>query len=252
MATPVALQLYSVREAIGERGFEEVIRKVAQMGYAGVEPAGFPGTTPEEARKLFDDLGLAIASAHLPLPVGDQRGEVVDIAGSLGVTRVVSSTGRDAFGSADALAALCDTWNQAGEAVAANGLELGLHNHYWEFAEVGGRSGFDILIEELDPAIFFQVDTYWVQTGGADVNAVIGKLGARAPLIHIKDGPCTPEADMVAAGDGAMDFPSLLKVAGDIPDWLIVELDRCGTDMMEAVEKSCQYLVSQGLGESRG
>lgn len=251
MAAPVALQLYSVRDAIGQRGFEEVIRRVAEMEYAGVEPAGFPGTTPEAARKLFDNLGLAIASAHLSLPVGDQQGEVVDIAGALGIKRVVSSTSRDAFADADALAGLCDTWNEAGEAAAANGLELGLHNHYWEFSEVDGRSGFDILIEKLDPAIFFQVDTYWVQTGGADVNAIIEKLGPRAPLLHIKDGPCTLEADMVAAGDGAMDFPSLLKVAGDIPDWLIVELDRCGTDMMEAVEKSCHYLVSEGLGEGR-
>jgi len=251
MAAPVALQLYSVREAIGERGFEDVIRKVAEMGYAGVEPAGFPGTTPEGARKLFDNLGLAIASAHLALPVGDQKGEVVDVAGALGIKRVVSSTSRDAFADAAALAALCDTWNEAGEAAAANGLELGLHNHYWEFSEVDGRSGFDILIEKLDPAIFFQVDTYWVQTGGADVNAIVEKLGSRAPLIHIKDGPCTPEADMVAAGDGAMDFPSLIEVAGDIPDWLIVELDRCGTDMMEAVAKSCRYLVSEGLGQGR-
>jgi len=251
MAAPVGLQLYSVREAAGELGFEKVVAEVAEMGYAGVEPAGFPGTTPEAAKKLFDDLGLAVTSAHLPMPVGDQLAEVVDIAGALGVKRVISSTSRDGFADADALAKLCDIWNEAGAGVAANGLELGVHNHYWEFTEVSGRPGFDIMIEKLDPAIFFQVDTYWVQTGGADVCAVIEKLGPRAPLLHIKDGPCTPEADMMAAGDGDMDFPALLKVAGDTPDWLIVELDRCGTDMMEAVAKSCRYLVSEGLGQGR-
>jgi len=73
MAAPVALQLYSVREVIAACGFDEVVRQVAGMGYAGVEPAGFPGTTPAQAKKLFDDLGLAVTSAHLPLPLGDQK-----------------------------------------------------------------------------------------------------------------------------------------------------------------------------------
>lgn len=248
MAAPVALQLYSVREAIAARDFESVVRQVADMGYKGVEPAGFAGSTPAAAKKLFDSLGLVIASAHLSLPLGDQKAATIDTAGELGIKRFAASTSRDAFADADALARLIDTWNEAGETAAANGLQLGLHNHYWEFNEVDGRPGFDHLIERLNPDIFFQVDTYWVQTGGGDVNAIVAKLGSRAPLLHIKDGPCTPEADMTAVGDGAMDFPAVIAAAGDVPEWLIVELDRCGTDMMEAVAKSCRYLVDSGLG----
>jgi len=248
MAAPVGLQLYSVREVIAERGFEPVIREVAEMGYTGVEPAGFPGTTPAEARKLFDSLGLAITSAHLPLPVGDNKAEALDTAGVLGVKRFAASTSRDAFASADGLAQLIDTWNEAGQAAAEAGFELGLHNHYWEFDEVDGKPGYEHLIERLDKGIFFQVDTYWVQTGGGDVNAVVAGLGERAPLLHIKDGPCDPKADMQAVGDGVMDFPAVIAAAGDVPDWLIVELDRCGTDMMEAVAKSVRYLVDNGLG----
>lgn len=248
MVAPVGLQLYSVREIIAETSFEEVIRKVAEMGYTGVEPAGFPGTTAAEAKKLFDSLGLALTSAHLALPVGDQKAEVIDTAGILGVKRFAASTSRDAFGDADALSRLIDTWNEAGENAAAAGLELGLHNHYWEFEEVDGKPGFDHLIERLDKRIFFQVDTYWVQTGGGDVNAVVSGLGDRAPLLHIKDGPCSPTEDMQAVGDGAMDFPAVIAAAGDVPEWLIVELDRCGTDMMEAVAKSVRYLVDNGLG----
>ena len=249
MTAPVALQLYSVREVIAERGFEKVVRQVADMGYSGVEPAGFPGTTPAGAKKLFDSLGLAITSAHLPLPLGDQKAQTIDTAGELGIQRIVgAATARDGFADADALARLIDTWNEAGQAAAANGLHLGLHNHYWEFTEVDGRPGFEHLMDRLDPGIFFELDTYWVQTGGGDVNAIVSTLGKRAPLLHIKDGPGSPEADMLAVGEGAMDFPAVIAAAGDAPDWLIVELDRCGTDMMEAVAKSCRYLVDNGLG----
>ena len=49
-------------------------------------------------------------------------------------------------------------------------------------------------------------------------------------------------------GEGKMEFAPIIEASHGASDWLIVELDRCATDMMEAVEKSYQYLVSQGLG----
>ena len=55
-----------------------MVRQVAEMGYVGVEPAGFPGTTPEAAGKLFAELGLAVPSAHVALPVGESKNEVLD------------------------------------------------------------------------------------------------------------------------------------------------------------------------------
>lgn len=47
MAEKIALQMYSVRDVIAREGYEQVVRKVAAMGYPAVEPAGFPGTTPQ-------------------------------------------------------------------------------------------------------------------------------------------------------------------------------------------------------------
>jgi sugar phosphate isomerase/epimerase len=99
----------------------------------------------------------------------------------------------------------------------------------------------------LDPAVFFQVDTYWVNTGGGDSVEVLEKLEDRAPLVHIKDGPCDPQADMQAIGEGKMDFPPIVEASKGTAEWLIVELDRCATDMIEAVEKSYSYLVGEEL-----
>ena len=52
---------------------------------------------------------------------------------------------------------------------------------------------------------------------------------------------------MVAVGDGEMDFSQIVEASHGISDWLIVELDRCETDIMEAVEKSYNYLVTHDL-----
>ena len=246
MAAPIAIQLYTVREALAQN-FKAVVTRIAEMGYVGVETAGFPGIAVEEASDLFADLGLEVCSVHTGLPLGKQKNQVIKLAHELEVTRVVTSTPRDAYASMDALKGLCDRWNQAGQIAAENDLELGLHNHWWEFAEVEGRSAFEVLVEELDDDIFFQVDTYWVNTGGGDSVAVVEELGERAPLLHIKDGPCDAEQDMQAIGEGAMDIPPIIEASHGTCDWLIVELDRCATDMMEAVEKSYEYLVGNEL-----
>ncbi len=74
--------------------------------------------------------------------------------------------------------------------------------------------------------------------------ALVKELGPRAPLLHIKDGPAVKNEPMVAVGDGMMDFPSLIQAAGENTEWLIVELDQCATDMLEAVGKSYRYLAT--------
>ena len=246
MPAPIALQLYSVRDALA-KNFKSTVTRVAEMGYVGVETAGFPGTTPEEASNLFADLGLEICSMHTQLPIGKQKNAVIELANEMEVRRVISSTSRDNFANQDAIKALCDQWNQAYETAVEHGLELGLHNHWWEFSRIDGQCAFDWLVEWLNPGIFFQVDTYWVNTGGGDSVKVVEQLAERAPLLHIKDGPCDPQADMTAVGEGKMNFPPIIAAGQATTEWLIVELDRCATDMLEAVDKSYRFLVGEGL-----
>ena len=250
MPAPIALQLYTLREAAGA-DYEGTIRKVADIGYVGVEPAGFPGTTVEAGKKLFDELGLEVCSAHLPLPIGDKKNESLETAAALGITRVVAGQRRDQFGSADQIKASCDRFNEAASNCAENGMTFGIHNHWWEFLEIEGELVYKQMLTHLASEIFFQVDAYWVQTAGPDPAGVIAELGSRAPLIHVKDGPCTREADMQALGEGITDFKSLVDAGRDHVDWWIVELDRCATDMTEAVEKSYAFLVDGGFARGR-
>ena len=246
MPVPIGLQLYTLREAMAD-DFEGVVRKVADIGYAGVEPAGFPGTTPEAASALFRDLGLEVPSAHLPLPIGDKKQETLDTAATLGTRRVISGQGPDNFKTIDLVKESCDRFNEGQAAAAEKGMTFGIHNHWWEFIEVEGRLVYQVMLECLSPEIFFEVDTYWVQTAGVDPAAVVAELGARAPILHVKDGPCVREANMTALGEGKVDFPGITEAGKAHTEWMIVELDRCDTDMMEAVVKSYQYMVGEGL-----
>ena len=246
MPAPIALQLYTVREAMSQ-GFEPIVRKVAEIGYVGVEPAGFPGTTPEAAAKLFQSLGLQVPSAHMGLPLGDQQKRTLDVMQTLGCKRMVNGMGPDQFKTVDLIRRTCDTLNEADAVARARGMVFCYHNHWWEFEKLDGRLVFDIMLERLAPTVLFEIDTYWVKTGGSDPAAEVRKAAQRAPLLHIKDGPCVQGKPMTAVGDGTMDFRSIVKAGGKHTEWMIVELDFCAGDMMDAVKTSYTYLTGEKL-----
>ncbi|MBA3387962.1 MAG: sugar phosphate isomerase/epimerase, partial [Rubrobacter sp.] len=62
----ISLQLYTVREHTAN-DMPGTLRRLAEIGYNAVEPAGFGGLAPQELRRVMDDLGLRASGAHVPL-----------------------------------------------------------------------------------------------------------------------------------------------------------------------------------------
>ena len=250
MTLPIALQTYTLREQMA-RDFKRTINRVAEIGYPALEITfEIPGASLSQAEKLFSKLGFQLPAAHAPLPLDDKRSAVLDFAEMFGVRSIVFSGGPKEFETLDSIRRLAGRINDAHAIAADRGLTLGYHNHWWEFAPVQDRLGFDVLLELVDPGVVFEVDTYWVQTGGQDAAALVKQLGTRAPLLHIKDGPATEKDPMVAVGQGVLDFHAIIPAASGA-QWLIVELDRCASDMLKAVDESYCYLVGEGLAHGR-
>lgn len=245
---PVGLQLYSIRETLNQ-GFEAGVRQVAQMGYAGVETAGFPGTTPEAAAKLFRELGLSVCSAHSALPVGEKKNEVLDTMAAIGCKRIVLAwLNEDQFTSLEGVYRAADMLNAGAEVAREHGMTVGYHNHWQEFTLVEGRPAYEHMLARLDPDVFWELDTYWAMVAEHQPAEVIAKLGPRATLLHLKDGPGTRQDPMTAVGDGVQDWPPILAAGEPYAEWLIVEIDRCATNMLTAVERSYQTIVNKGWG----
>ena len=249
---PISIQLYSVREA-AQKDFPATLKRIADMGYVGVEFAGYQGIEVAELRKIVDDLGMVVSSVHAPMPTKETLAEMVDNAKTLGHTAHISGPGfgRD-VDSKDAVLRAAEKIQEAAAMMKAEGIRYGLHNHDYEFDRTfDGQTPHDILAEKC-PDVFFEIDTYWVGVGGGDPAAVVQGLGPRAHHLHIKDGPMVRELAMTAVGDGKMDWQTVIGAANEATtEWIIVELDRCDTDMFEAVDKSIKYLVDNGLGRSR-
>lgn len=242
MAPKIAVQLYTLRD-LTRNDFEGTVRQVARMGYDGVETAGFEGTSVAAAAKLFKELGLTVVGAHSPFPIGAQKNEILDTSAAFGCKyMVVPHIGPKDTETLDAIKALCARINEAQANAKERGMTLAIHNHWWEYHLVEGKRAADWMLEMIDPAVLFELDTYWIKVGGADPAERVRKLGKRAPLLHIKDGPANRESAQTAVGTGTMDFKAILQAGGDNTEWWIMEADHVDGDALEAVRQSCVYM----------
>jgi sugar phosphate isomerase/epimerase len=238
---PIGLQLYSVRENL-KQDYEGTIRKVAAMGYNAVETARMFGESPQAAAGLFRELGLKVVGAHHDLPVGDKTAEVVETLGALGTDLAICPwQPPEKFQTVDGIKGVCDMLNEADANGRKHGLRVAYHNHDFEYKPLpDGSLPVTHMLKFLEPTVLFEIDTYWVQTAGQDVVKLLNQLGERAVILHLKDGPAQRGRPMTALGEGVMDIPAILKASH--AKALVVELDECATDMMEAVDKSYVYL----------
>ena len=246
---PVGLQLYTLRDAIVS-DLVAVLEQVAEIGYVGVEPYG--GIDYEKAAPRLKALRLEVPSMHADLPLGDDKNKVLEMASAYGVKHIIAPyRPPEDFQTVDGIKATCDVLNEAAAIATENGYSFGYHNHWWEYEPVDGRPAYQIMLEHLDPAVYMEIDTYWVKTGGVDPVKVIAEFGQRAPLLHIKDGPAIKGEPHVAVGAGTLNIAEIVQAGQDYTEWLIVELDACATDMMKAVQQSYQFLVNQGLARGK-
>jgi sugar phosphate isomerase/epimerase len=263
-ATPakIAVQLYSVRKEL-EKDIKGTLKRIADIGFDAVETAFWPkDVSVKQAGQYLKEAGLSVSSAHIELPIGDQKAVFLETAKELGCKKMIWHGWPEdiRYGSLAGTKQLVAIYNEANRFAKANGLQFGLHNHWWEFRnKAGKRFVYEVLLESLDKDIFFEIDTYWVKVAGHDPAAIVKRFGKRATLLHMKDGPAiwresladdNPDP-MVAVGKGTQNFPAIVKAANGNTEWMVVEMDKTDTDVFDALKDSYDYLVKNGMAKGR-
>lgn len=252
----IGLQLYTVRKLF-EKDFEGTIQKIADLGFLGIESYPLPeNITLKHAGKVFKDAGLKVLGMHTALPVGKDREVALRLAEAFDCDMVIYPgwPQGDKYKNVDATKHMAGIYNETGAFLKSKGLRFGLHNHWWEFEKTDGIYPFYYLLEHLDRDIVFEIDTYWVKTGGQSPAKVLGDFGKRAPLLHIKDGPAIKGEQsfaQVPVGTGTMDFPAIVKAGGENTKWMIVEFDEYDKDIFDGIRQSYDFLTSNGLAQGK-
>lgn len=247
MNQPLAVQLYSVREQAKEN-FPAILKIIADIGYCGVEFAGFHGYDIKELSRCLQDLGLKAISNHVEMPTKETITQQSDEAGILGFNTLISGL-RPEDMTINLFDSSIEKFNLAATLAKMQGLRFCMHNHWWEFDNlIDGKPAFDnIMSRTLD--MFSELDMYWANIAGAVPSQVLSKWQDRIPLLHIKDGFFTDRISHVAVGQGKMNFRTILTT--DLckkVEWFIVEIDNCETDVVEAIRQSYRFLVDNHLG----
>ena len=251
MRRPLAVQMWSVREQAG-KDLPGVLREIGEIGYLAVETFGLYGRKPTDVREMLADRGLEVCSAHAPFPAGPDARRILDECRELGAPVLAWSLEQDEFADEDSIARGVERVNDGAANAESYGMRIAYHNHWAEFGRLpDGRLAYQVLLDRMAPGVLVELDIYWTRLAGADPAQVVRDLGERVRFLHVKDGPAsTPQAAMVAVGDGRLDVPAVLR-ANPAVGWHIVELDRCDSDMMQALRESYDYLVGRELSIGR-
>jgi sugar phosphate isomerase/epimerase len=254
----LSVQLYTVRNQI-KTDIPGTLKRVKDIGFNYVETAFWPdGISVQQAASYLKDAGLSVSSSHIEIPLGAQKQIFLDTAAAYNCRRMIWHGWPEdkRYSSVEGTKELISIYNDAAAFAKSNGLQFGLHNHWWEYRnKVGGRLVYELLLEGLDKNIFFEVDTYWVKVAGQDPAAIVKKLGSRAQLLHIKDGPAKWNDDlpkdvvdpMTSVGKGTQNFPAIVQAADGNTEWMVVEMDKTAGDVFVALKESYDYLINNKL-----
>lgn len=242
----IGLQMYTVREDLA-KDFRGTLRKIAGMGYEGVEFAGYGDIPAQEMKELLDSLGLEAFGSHVGLAnlEKDLQGEIEylkTIGAKYAIVPHVNEEQRSDWNK------LFEQFKVIGEEMKKHGLIFGYHNHAFEFEEkMEGSYVFDSMFAQVNADLLkVEMDIGWVQYAGEEPTQYIHKYTGRLPLLHLKDfrksEPGTP-IDTVELGEGDLDLSAVIQAASDAEvEWLVVEQDRCENPPLQSVETSLNWL----------
>ena len=252
MVPKTGLQVYTLRALMND-DFVGTLQKVAEIGYEGVEFAGYGGLPAKELANVVQSLGLIPVSSHVPLQqLESNLDETLEYAVNLGLQHVVCPYLPEERRTADDYRRLADLFDRVGQRCAQSGIRFAYHNHAFEFERLGEQYALDCLYDWTDPQwVQAELDVYWVEFAGERASDYVRKYAQRCQLLHIKDMTNDDERFYAEVGYGRLDIPGIVSaaVASDV-DWFMVEQDVCRRPPLESVTMSFRYLTELARTES--
>ncbi|CAM3365755.1 sugar phosphate isomerase/epimerase family protein [Marinicrinis lubricantis] len=241
----VGVQLYTVRDEL-EKNFVGTLEKIAELGYLGVEFAGYGGLTSAEMKSELDRLGLVAAGSHVSLDrlLHDAEGEIRYIK-EVGAKYISIPFVGDEWRNEN-WPKLFETIKEIAPAANAQGITLCYHNHDFELTQqTSGIPVLDAMMEAIDSSLLsLELDACWVHYAGYSPVSYIDKYSSRLPIVHFKDvkkqneGPLTVEL-----GQGEVDLKAIAQAARKTnAEWLLVEQDFCQKPSLESIANSIQWM----------
>ncbi len=257
--TQIAAQLFTIRDFTKTRDdFAASMAKIREIGYRAVQVSAIGDISDADVKRIADDNGLTICNTHVSVDLLQNDPDAVIEQHRLWGARHVAIGGMplECRESEDGFRRFVEIANGIGERLYGAGLTFSYHNHSFEFLRFGARNGLELIFDETDRRyVKAELDTYWLQHGGADPVAWIERMQDRMPVVHLKDMVMIraddggrPQQAMAEVGEGNMNFAGILAACKRIGvEWYAVEQDICQRDPFESLAISYRNLRAMGL-----
>ncbi|HBM81918.1 MAG TPA: sugar phosphate isomerase/epimerase [Clostridiaceae bacterium] len=244
----IAAQLYTLRNYMKTpEDIKKSLERVKKIGYNAVQVSGIGPIEPERLKDITDELGLKICATHTPFErFKNDLSAVIKEHKLWGCEYVgIGSMPREYERNAAGFTKFAKEFSEIGRRLADNGLHFIYHDHKFEFEKFDGTIGLEILLNESDPDAFgFEIDTYWVQAGGANPVDWINKVKGRMKVVHLKDFAIVDDKQVFAEiGQGNLNWPEILKACRETGvKWYAVEQDTSFRNPFDSLDMSFKYL----------
>jgi len=242
LGLPVGFQSWPVRELIA-KDFPGTLKQLSDVGYrrvemcspAGYKDLGFGGLMKlkgAEIKKIIQDAGLGCESCHFGIgELKDHLDERVAWAKELGLKQMILATfamPKDA--TLDDWKRAADGLNPIGDKVQAAGIQLGYHNHDFEFKKYGDVLVYDELMKHFDPKLIKMQFQVAVISIGYLAQTYLTKYPGRFISLHLADWS-PEEKKTVALGKGVVDWRAVFTAAktGGIKNYFVEVNDMAST-----------------------
>ncbi|MDB1750204.1 sugar phosphate isomerase/epimerase [Enterococcus avium] len=177
---------------------DEKLKKIALMGYEGIELYGNFFHPAEKIQELCQKYKLEVSGAQTSWRYLNQAHlqEVMDYHHILGNKNIIISAlggpwesgHKKTENTRSIWQAHIEKMNQLQEALSRNGFTLSYHTHDYDFNEKieGQQTSFELIRENTNSLVGIEVDTGSSIKGNQCPQKLIAELGARARLVHAK------------------------------------------------------------------
>lgn len=245
------------------------LKKIADIGYDGIEITGFFGHGAAEIRRMCGLAGLEPYGCfvHLTTLLGEEThnkgGNWEAFANAFAipgqtpeeVMRYIQEIGCRYVGllipNAVMDSAVTDRINRAAALARRHGLRLQYHNHDYEYTNmVNGQYRMDFIMENTVPELLFEPDLGWMEIGGYPAQKALQKYPDRIEVIHLKDyyrenNDPSESFRFRPTGYGVMDWARLLPLCEKLvkPAWYAADHDNAyDGDIYEELRLSLDYI----------
>jgi len=242
-----AVQLWSVRD-VTANDFAGTLKKLAEMGYSGIEFAGYGGLSAQEMKDVLTANKLTPIGAHIGLDrLTGGLDEEIAYHKVLGTEYLVCPNSK--IKTKDDTLELAKTLTPVVKKITDAGLKFAYHNHAHEFekccagssAALCGEYLLDSLFEALPSEAIMELDLFWAHFAGADIYSYMEKHKSRLKLVHVKQ--IDKDKNCVDLDQGIIDYRDVIIKAKALGvEHFILEQEAFAVSSMVSVKNDIDYI----------